>query len=84
MSRRINFAGLAGLNRVYLDRIETGRQSMALRTLKIIADAREVKMRDLIGNLLNYHTKGLVLPHIWVIEIHTGPFQICSKASSIC
>ena len=44
-------AELAGLNRVHLYRIETGRQSMTLRTLKIIADALDVKMRDLIGNL---------------------------------
>jgi transcriptional regulator with XRE-family HTH domain len=44
-------AELAGLNRVHLYRIETGRQSTTLRTLKIIADALEVKMRDLIGNL---------------------------------
>ena len=44
-------AELAGLNRVHLYRVETGRQSMTLRTLKIIADALDVKMRDLIGNL---------------------------------
>jgi len=44
-------AELAGLNRVHLHRIETGQQSMTLRTLKIIADALAVKMRDLIGNL---------------------------------
>ena len=44
-------AELAGLNRVHLYRIETGRQSMTLRTLKIIADALDVKMKDLIGNL---------------------------------
>lgn len=44
-------AELAGLNRVHLYRIETGRQNMTLRTLKIIADALDVKMRDLIGNL---------------------------------
>jgi transcriptional regulator with XRE-family HTH domain len=43
-------AELAGLNRVHLFRLETGRQSMTLRTLKIIADALDVKMRDLIGN----------------------------------
>jgi hypothetical protein len=36
---------------VHLYRIETGLQSMTLRTLKIIADALHVKMRDLIGNL---------------------------------
>jgi len=44
-------AELAGLNRVHLYRIETGQQSMTLRTLKIIADALEVKMRDLIGDM---------------------------------
>jgi transcriptional regulator with XRE-family HTH domain len=38
-------------NRVHLYRIETGRQSMTLRTLKIIADALDVRMHDLIGNL---------------------------------
>lgn len=37
---------------MHLYRIENGRQSMTLRTLKIIADALDVKMRDLIGNLL--------------------------------
>jgi len=36
-------AELAGLNRVHLYRIENGRQSMTLRTLKIIADALDVK-----------------------------------------
>jgi len=41
-------AELAGLNRVHLYRIETGRQSMTLRTLKIIADALGVKLRRLI------------------------------------
>jgi len=44
-------AELAGLNRVHLYRIEAGRQSMTLRTLKIIADALDVRMRDLIGDL---------------------------------
>jgi transcriptional regulator with XRE-family HTH domain len=44
-------AELAGLNRVHLYRIETGRQSMTLRTLKVIADALDVRMRDLVGNL---------------------------------
>jgi len=34
-----------------LYRIETGRQSMSLRTLKAIADALDVKMRDLVGSL---------------------------------
>jgi transcriptional regulator with XRE-family HTH domain len=44
-------AELAGLNRVHLYRIETGQLSMTLRTLKLIADALNVKMRSLIGNL---------------------------------
>jgi len=44
-------AELAGLNRVHLYRIETGQQSVTLRTLKMIADALNVKLRDLIGNL---------------------------------
>ena len=44
-------AELVGLNRVHPYRIETGRQSMTLRTLKILADALDVRMRDLIGNL---------------------------------
>jgi transcriptional regulator with XRE-family HTH domain len=44
-------AELAGLNRVHLYRIESGRQSMTLRTLKIIADALDVKMRELIDDL---------------------------------
>jgi transcriptional regulator with XRE-family HTH domain len=33
------FAELAGLNRVHLYRLESGRQSMTLNTLKTIADA---------------------------------------------
>jgi transcriptional regulator with XRE-family HTH domain len=44
-------AELSGLNRVHLYRIETGRQSMTLRTLQLIAVALDVKMRDLIGHL---------------------------------
>lgn len=41
----------AGLNRAHLYRLETGKQSMTLRTLKIIADALDVRVRDLIDNL---------------------------------
>ncbi|MGA2722669.1 MAG: hypothetical protein ABSG79_09670 [Bryobacteraceae bacterium] len=32
-------------------RLENGKQSMTLRTLKIIADTLGVRVRDLIGNL---------------------------------
>jgi transcriptional regulator with XRE-family HTH domain len=44
-------AELAGLNRVHLYRLESGKQSMTLRTLKIIADTLDVKVRDLIGEM---------------------------------
>ena len=44
-------AELAGLNRAHLYRLENGKQSMTLRTLKIIADALGVRARDLVGNL---------------------------------
>jgi transcriptional regulator with XRE-family HTH domain len=44
-------AELTGLNRVHLYRLESGKQSMTLRTLKIIADTLEVRVRDLIGEL---------------------------------
>ena len=42
---------MAGLNRVHLYRLENGRQSMTLNTAKVIADALEVRVRDLIGKL---------------------------------
>jgi transcriptional regulator with XRE-family HTH domain len=56
-------AELAGLNRVHLYRIETGRQSMTLRTLKLIADALDVKMRDLIAT-----SSPALLAHLRLIE----------------
>jgi hypothetical protein len=43
-------AELEGLIRVHLCRIETSRQSMTLRTLKIIAGTLDVKRKNLIGN----------------------------------
>jgi transcriptional regulator with XRE-family HTH domain len=44
-------AEMTGLNRVHLYRLETGRQSMTLRTLKLIADTLDVRARDLIGRM---------------------------------
>jgi transcriptional regulator with XRE-family HTH domain len=45
------FAELTGLNRVHLYRLESGKQSMTLRTLKLIADTLEVRVCDLIGKM---------------------------------
>jgi transcriptional regulator with XRE-family HTH domain len=44
-------ADLAGLNRVHLYRLESGKQSMTLRTLKLIADTLGVRVRDLVGKM---------------------------------
>jgi transcriptional regulator with XRE-family HTH domain len=44
-------ADLTGLNRVHLYRLESGKQSMTLRTLKLIADTLGVRVRDLIGKM---------------------------------
>jgi XRE family aerobic/anaerobic benzoate catabolism transcriptional regulator len=44
-------AELTGLNRVHLYRLENGRQSMTLNTLKIIADTLGVRVRDLVEKL---------------------------------
>ena len=44
-------AELAGLNRAHLYGLENGKQSMTLRTLKIIADTLGVRVRDLTGKV---------------------------------
>jgi transcriptional regulator with XRE-family HTH domain len=41
----------SGLNRVHLYRLETGQQSITLRTMKLIADALEVRVRDLVWDV---------------------------------
>jgi len=45
------FAELSGLNRTHLYRLESGKQSITLRTLKIVADALEVRVRDLVRDI---------------------------------
>ena len=45
------FAEKAGLDRTHVYRIESGRQSVTLRTLKIIADTLGVRVRDLVWDL---------------------------------
>jgi transcriptional regulator with XRE-family HTH domain len=45
------FAAHAGVNRTHLYRLESGRQSITLRTLKIVADALEIRIRDLVRDL---------------------------------
>ena len=43
------FAELAGLDRAHLYRIETGKQaSMTIKTLKLIADALEVRVTAIL------------------------------------
>ena len=45
------FAERAGLNRTHLYRLESGRQSVTLRTLKIVADALDIRVRDLVWDV---------------------------------
>jgi transcriptional regulator with XRE-family HTH domain len=45
------FADATGLNRTHLYRLETGQQSMTLKTLKIVADALGVRMTQLLRGL---------------------------------
>ena len=45
------FAARAGLNRTHLYRLESGRQSITLRTLKIVADALDIRVRDLVWDV---------------------------------
>ena len=39
------------VNRAHLFKVETGRQSPTVRTLKRIADALEVRVKDLVKDL---------------------------------
>jgi transcriptional regulator with XRE-family HTH domain len=48
---QITLAGLSGLSRVNLSRIENGKAEAGLRTLQRIADALNVKLVDLISTL---------------------------------
>ena len=41
----------AGLNRTHLYRLETGKQSITLRTMKLVADALDVRVRDLVRDV---------------------------------
>jgi transcriptional regulator with XRE-family HTH domain len=42
------FAEVTGLNRTHLYRLETGKQSMTLKTLKIVADSLGVPVTKLL------------------------------------
>lgn len=44
-------AELAGLNRTHLYRLESGKQSMTLRTLKVIAEALDVRIGQIVKGL---------------------------------
>jgi transcriptional regulator with XRE-family HTH domain len=43
-----DLADLAGINRAHMYRIENGHVQMTLGTLKLVADALEVRARDLL------------------------------------
>ena len=54
------FAEATGLNRTHLYRLETGQQSMTLKTLKLIADALGVRATQLLrGFLCQHRPRGL-------------------------
>ena len=42
------FAEATGLNRTHLYRLETGQQSMTLKTLKVVADALGVRITQIL------------------------------------
>jgi transcriptional regulator with XRE-family HTH domain len=44
-------ADRAGLDRTHVYRLETGRLSMTLRTLKTVADTLGVRVRDLVADI---------------------------------
>jgi transcriptional regulator with XRE-family HTH domain len=48
---QVAFAERAGLDRTHVYRIESGRQSMTLRTLKTIADTLGVRVRDVVWDI---------------------------------
>jgi transcriptional regulator with XRE-family HTH domain len=42
------FAEATGLNRTHLYRLETGQQSMTLKTLKLVADALGIRITQIL------------------------------------
>ena len=45
------FADISGIHRAQVGAIERGEMNMTLRTLKTVADALKVKVRDLVEDL---------------------------------
>ena len=45
------FAAKAGLHRAYIGAVERGEKNLTLRTMKRLADALGVRVRDLVENL---------------------------------